>query len=271
MLMRKSEIALLMAVFLLGTAGSAAYAAEVPDLSQEGSITLTMTCETKTVAGGEMTLYQVGDILEDHGNYSFVLSEEFASSGIPLTDVSSSDTAAALSDYAAAQNLGGTTQPIRNDGTVTFESLKPGLYLLVQHQAASGYYAASPFLISVPLYDEAEDVYEYAVTATPKVEIRKKASGGGGSSHGGGSSSGGSTSGGSSSSGSGAGVPEDSGDTIASSVLTPFDSTSPELFKLPQTGQLNWPIPVMTLCGLLLFAFGWKLVFGGKRHLGQEA
>ncbi len=270
MLMRKSEIALLTAVFLLGTAGSAAYAAEVPDLSQEGSITLTMTYETKTVAGGEMTLHQVGDILEDHGNYSFVLSEEFASGGIPLMDVSSSDTAAALADYAAAQSLVGTTQSIGNDGTVTFESLKPGLYLLVQHQAASGYYAASPFLISVPLYDEVNDVYEYAVTATPKVEISKKTSGGGGSSHGG-SSSGGSGSGGSSSSGSGPGAPEINGDATAPSVLTPFDSTGPELFKLPQTGQLNWPVPVMTLCGLLLFTFGWKLVFGGKRYLGQEA
>ena len=26
---------------------------------------------------------------------------------------------------------------------------------------------------------------------------------------------------------------------------------------LPQTGQLNWPIPVMAISGMLLFAFGW--------------
>lgn len=28
--------------------------------------------------------------------------------------------------------------------------------------------------------------------------------------------------------------------------------------KLPQTGQLWWPVPVMAMLGLLLIAFGWK-------------
>lgn len=29
--------------------------------------------------------------------------------------------------------------------------------------------------------------------------------------------------------------------------------------KLPQTGQLNWPIPVMAIAGMLIFALGWRL------------
>lgn len=38
--------------------------------------------------------------------------------------------------------------------------------------------------------------------------------------------------------------------------------------KLPQTGQLTWPIPWMTLGGLALFVFGWWLYFGkGKDSL----
>lgn len=39
--------------------------------------------------------------------------------------------------------------------------------------------------------------------------------------------------------------------------------------KLPQTGQMNWPIPVMTVAGLALFIFGWYLCFGRKRE-GNE-
>lgn len=35
--------------------------------------------------------------------------------------------------------------------------------------------------------------------------------------------------------------------------------------KLPQTGQMNWPIPVMTVSGLALFLLGWFLCFGRKR------
>lgn len=35
--------------------------------------------------------------------------------------------------------------------------------------------------------------------------------------------------------------------------------------KLPQTGQLNWPVPLMAVAGLALFTFGWVLYFGKKR------
>lgn len=28
---------------------------------------------------------------------------------------------------------------------------------------------------------------------------------------------------------------------------------------LPQTGQLNWPVPVLAVSGVLLFAAGWVL------------
>ena len=36
---------------------------------------------------------------------------------------------------------------------------------------------------------------------------------------------------------------------------------------LPRTGQLNWPVPVLTLLGVGLFAAGWLLRFGrGRSH-----
>lgn len=34
--------------------------------------------------------------------------------------------------------------------------------------------------------------------------------------------------------------------------------------KLPQTGQLNWPIPVLAVIGLLLFSAGWILRYGNQ-------
>lgn len=36
-------------------------------------------------------------------------------------------------------------------------------------------------------------------------------------------------------------------------------------FTLPNTGQLNWPIPVLTVVGLLLFTIGWLLRFGQRK------
>ncbi len=34
--------------------------------------------------------------------------------------------------------------------------------------------------------------------------------------------------------------------------------------ELPQTGQLNWPVPMLAVLGLALFAAGWVLRFGRK-------
>ena len=35
--------------------------------------------------------------------------------------------------------------------------------------------------------------------------------------------------------------------------------------KLPQTGQLDWPIPVLSIAGMLLFSIGWMLRKGAKK------
>lgn len=39
---------------------------------------------------------------------------------------------------------------------------------------------------------------------------------------------------------------------------------------LPQTGQMNWPIPLMATAGLALFVIGWLLCFGKKKELYEE-
>lgn len=40
---------------------------------------------------------------------------------------------------------------------------------------------------------------------------------------------------------------------------TPPPSTKPDGPKLPQTGQLNWPVPVLAVSGLAMFTLGWAL------------
>ena len=39
---------------------------------------------------------------------------------------------------------------------------------------------------------------------------------------------------------------------------------------LPQTGQLNWPVPAMAVGGLGVFTFGWYLRFGKKKETYEE-
>jgi len=47
----------------------------------------------------------------------------------------------------------------------------------------------------------------------------------------------------------------------------PTDPTDP---LLPQTGQVNWPVPVLAVLGLLLFSAGWALRFQKKRDASEE-
>ena len=47
-------------------------------------------------------------------------------------------------------------------------------------------------------------------------------------------------------------------------------SSVPRVVRLPQTGQLSWPVPVMTLSGMIIFAFGWWLCFGGRKDRNEN-
>lgn len=51
------------------------YAHEAPDMEREGSIHITMLCGEEAVPGGSLTLYRVGDVQENDGDYDFVISE----------------------------------------------------------------------------------------------------------------------------------------------------------------------------------------------------
>lgn len=143
-------------------------------------------------------------------------------------------------------------QAVDNDGNAVFEDLELGLYLVAQTKASAGYKAVNPFLVSLPLAEDGQWLYD--VDASPKV---------------------------------GAYTPEtpETPDTPSTPVSpdspsTPATPDSPDVPNepstpadtdtpaqpgrpanpaLPKTGQLNWPVPVMAVSGLLLFAFGWAL------------
>lgn len=269
MLQRKRLPAFLTAVLLLCALSLTAYAHPVVDLSQKGSIRVAMRYGEQAVPGGTMTLYRVAAVQEDDGNFGFVLTGDFADCGIELADLQSAELAKALADYAAGAKLEGQTKQIAEDGTVLFAELEPGLYLLVQTQPAAGYYAANPFLVSVPMLEEGEYVYD--VQAGPKAELSPI-----------------STPAPTPTPTPAPGIPfipiipilpfwptptpvipqEPTVPVISVNVETeaPVEpgAAGPAVPILPQTGQLNWPVPVLAAAGLGLFAAGWALRYGKK-------
>ena len=48
-------------------------------------------------------------------------------------------------------------------------------------------------------------------------------------------------------------------------VTTHPDEPTTEPDELIDTGQFNWPVPVFSIAGLLLFSIGWAMLHIGKK------
>lgn len=217
---------------LLLTMSCAVFAREVPDAGETGSITVTLSYEDAALTDGTLALYQVGNVAADDGDYSFVLSDAFADSGADLSDLEDADTAAALYAYAVSNGIEAVQTTSNTDGTVVFEDLEIGLYLVVQTVSCSGYEALSPFLVSVPAYEDG--AYVYNVSAVGKFTLTAAE-----------------------------GTTEEETTEETAEGTTDTDTSSAST-TLPQTGQLNWPVPVLAIGGLLLILAGRSLRSAGN-------
>ena len=110
---------------------------------QLGQIRLVMRYRGNAVSGGTVKLYEVTDY--DISNDPEVLARQ-----LRLMDTD------------------GKMAPIGQDGTVSFVGLTTGIYLLVQEDAATGYYAMKPFFISIPI--TVDDQIQFEIEAYPKLE-----------------------------------------------------------------------------------------------------
>ncbi len=168
--MRKRMINFLFVILLLCMTSVSVLAHDVPDFEDSGSITVHLEDDGKKLSSGTLTFYRVGEIVSTNGNYHFRPSGAFADWGKTLEDENSPELAESLLDYAEKRNITGETVKIY-DGTVRYEVGvdQLGLYLVAQHEAATGYNSVDPFLIAVPNWENG--AYVYDVNATPKMGV----------------------------------------------------------------------------------------------------
>ena len=201
------------------------------DTERGGSIRIVIeTTKDRPVWGAKLELYRVGSIHTDGGLW-FTLSGNFKDSGVTLTDTFDRETAEAFDEYIRTAQKKPPTQ--RNgytdeEGQIEFRKLKTGLYLVRQNGFVGTPRAAEidPFLVSVPT--SVNGKWDYSITAKPKVEP----------------------------------IP---GKEPENPKPTKKPPEIPEDEKLPQTGMLLWPVPVLACGGLVLFAAGWALCFMVKK------
>lgn len=141
------------------------------DLTRSGSISVTLqdNVNQALLPGAEFTLYRVADAYDSGYNLAYTFTADFINCGVSLNDLSKDGLPAHFSAYADGHGLSGVACETTNtNGLAVFMNLKTGLYLVRQTKAASGYYPASPFLVSVPMTINSEWIYD--VKASPKAE-----------------------------------------------------------------------------------------------------
>lgn len=156
----------------------------------------------------------------------FLLVDPLKQSDISLENLQDPALAKNLHSLVVQQKLEPVTASIRA-GKAAFPELEPGLYVVSQRPGEEIPGFAAIEPFLISLPQWQEDGYVYDLTAAPKVPLEP-------------------------------------------APLKPTETTKPtqpdKPTKLPQTGQLNWPVPILTVLGLGFFCLGWALLSESKRR-----
>ena len=250
-------LALCMAVCCALPALAAPAASANIDLSRTGSMDVTLYDHQNDVPlrGGALTVYKVADVARTNGDLHFVYTADFTGCGIALGDLTDSTLASRLEAKLPAR-AAGTSHKISEQGTVSFDALPLGLYLVVQTENSKGYEAINSFLVTPPEPDKPSEPEKPSEPDKP-------------------------TQPGTPDEPDNPDMPVDPNDpnrpvspgtpdnpvnpgnpdnpVAPGSPDNPVAPGRPDGNALPQSGQLNWPIPFMACSGVLLFAVGWVL------------
>lgn len=217
-----------------------AFAAEPSALERKGSITLTLETEAGPVPGGTLSVYPVAKIEPVSQGYSYTYVDAFMDCPYSLEgDLLSQVLANHLITYARYHQLQPLLFEVDLSGTVETGELDCGLYLVFQEDSHvyNGYLPIQPFLISIPV-ETATGEWVFDANATPKVSVEK----------------------------------EDPTPAPTSTpkpdkpVPTPGATPKPggSGDDIPDTGQSNWPVPILAIAGIVLFGIGWYIRYSGK-------
>lgn len=144
----------------------------IVDWTKKGTVSVTLKVGEETVSGAELTLYLVADAGSVNSNLSYSYTTDFAGCGIDIKNLNRKEAASELAQYAKDNNLTCLKKQATDaNGTVKFENLPLGLYLVVQTGSVKGFSDCAPFLAAAPYYDANQNGWLYDVDATPKADI----------------------------------------------------------------------------------------------------
>lgn len=193
---------------------------------EKGSLTVELTYEDEPVLGGEFTLYHVAKLVEKDSSYAYEFTDNFEKCNLNINDLNDKDLPKALWNFIKLNGIDGVSKRVNNNSKSEFNNIESGLYLAVQTKNSDGFKIAAPFLAEVPLYNPQSNKWEYNAEAFPKLE------------------------------------PDD----VTITTTQPEEPITMPSDRLPHTGQLNWPVPVLAFAGMVLIILGIVMYNGGKKR-----
>ncbi|MBP3708452.1 MAG: hypothetical protein J6J36_07680 [Clostridia bacterium] len=164
---KRKIILLVLFIFLILPSFITKTCANTIDLSEKGSITITLK-EKKEIENAEITIYKIANAKIENNNLTYVYSDEFTDYDVEVNKLDNIEAVKNLIQYISKNNVKGTIASTNNNGEVNFKDLSTGLYLVVETKGVTGYYNINPFIISIP--DEENGEWIYNISSTPKVK-----------------------------------------------------------------------------------------------------
>lgn len=164
-------------------------------------------------------------------DHKYVYTKAFKNCPVSPNNSESDEIAPELEKYVKINKLTGIRKNVDSNGIAEFSGLKTGLYFVIQNKAAKGYSKANSFTVSLPSYEDGK--YNYAVNAKPKFSV----------------------------SGS---------ENTTQTQNTTVNPSKPTDANLPQTGQLNLPIPILTVLGVFLVISGAIIRIIGRKEENEK-
>ncbi len=142
-------------------------------LDRKGSITLHVTNSStgEPIDGVTFRLYFFATAHESGNGIRYEFVEPYNKANISIDDLQDSYLPIHLASFAVFRNLPCTEEIADTSGTIVFENLTPGIYLIVPYGNFEGYFMPSPFIINIPKYDSGNQIWEFDINATPKMII----------------------------------------------------------------------------------------------------
>ncbi len=167
-----------------------AFAGESANIDTARPVSLTVDLEAEN-KNATISIYQVGQW--DGAAGAYTLSQTFAGSGANVTDYTADGVLTAsktLVQFISDNQISALGTQSTQSGKLQFSGLSTGLYLVCQSRTSADNVTVSPYLTTLPVYNEETRGWEYDVRSLPKYEAdRTNNNGGGGSGGGGGGSS----------------------------------------------------------------------------------